>query len=73
MKLPGFRNDGIVCYANLVHYIKCYAAKRRRKSKNVGEYKQQDNTESAQYISNKQVSKYSNVGYKQQFTGSETS
>ena len=50
-----------------------YAAKRRRESKNVGEFKQQDKTESAQYISNKQVSKYSNVVYKRRFIVSETS
>ena len=43
----------------IVLYYTCYAAKRRQESKNVGEYKQQDNTESAQYISNKQISKNS--------------
>ena len=39
---------------------------RRQKEvriKNVEEYKQQNNTEYAQYISNQQVSEYSNVVY----------
>ena len=41
----------------------------RKTSKSI---KQQDNTKSAQFISNKQISKYSNVLYKRQFTGNET-
>ena len=57
--LPGNRRTG-----SFFLFYSCYAAKRKRESKNAGEYKQQDNTESALYISNKHIFKYSYVVYK---------
>ena len=53
-----------ISYIPTFHVPYCYAAKRRRESKTVKEYKQQDNTEFAQYISKKQISKYSYVVHK---------